>query len=83
MLSTLLNSLAKDQLLDLTKLKAIADDNINVAQMMISVSHRIRNIVGKGENAGYQHFRLLLLPQVKGPFTQIDYFKCWDCVVKS
>ena len=28
---------------------------------MISVSDRVENIVGKGENAGYQHF--LLFPQ--------------------
>ena len=28
---------------------------------MISVFHRVENIVGKGENAGYQHF--LLFPQ--------------------
>ena len=29
--------------------------------MIISVFDRIENIVGKGENAGYQHF--LLFPQ--------------------
>ena len=29
--------------------------------MMISVIDRVENIVGKGENADYQHF--LLLPQ--------------------
>ena len=28
---------------------------------MISVSYLVENIVGKGENAGYQHF--LLFPQ--------------------
>ena len=27
-------------------------------KMMISVSDRVENIVGKGENAGYQHFLL-------------------------
>ena len=56
----------------MTKLKAIADDKIIVAQMMISVFDRVENIVGKGENAfenivgngenaGNQHF--LLFPQ--------------------
>ena len=55
------NSLPNDQILDLTKLKAFADDKINVAQMMISVFDWIENIVEKGENAGYQHF--LLFPQ--------------------
>ena len=29
--------------------------------MMISVINRVENILGKGENAGYQHF--LLFPQ--------------------
>ena len=44
--------------MDLTKLKAFADDKINVAQMMIPVLDSVENIVGKGENAGYQHFLL-------------------------
>ena len=46
----------------MTKLKAFADDNINVAQLMSPVFDRVENIVGKGENAGYQHF--LLFPNV-------------------
>ena len=50
-----------DKFLDVTKLKAFADDRVNVAEMMISVFDRVENIVGKGENAGYQHF--LLFPQ--------------------
>ena len=37
-------------------MKAFADDKINTAQMMISVFDGVENIVGKGENAGYQHF---------------------------
>ena len=48
-------------ILDVTKLKAFADDKINEAQMMISVFDRVENIVGKGENAGPKHF--LLFPQ--------------------
>ena len=50
-----------DKILDVTKLKAFADDNINVAQMMIFVFDRVENIVGKGEDAGCKHF--LLFPQ--------------------
>ena len=42
-------------------MKTLADDKINVPQMMISVFDTVENIVGKGENAGYQHF--LLFPQ--------------------
>ena len=42
----------------MTKFKVFADDKLNVAQMMISVFDKVKNIVGKGENAGYQHFLL-------------------------
>ena len=31
------------------------------AKMIISLSYRVENIEGKGENAGYQHF--LLFPK--------------------
>ena len=55
-----INSLPSAKILDVTKLKAFADDKINVAQMIVSVFDRIGNIVGKGENAGYQHFLLFL-----------------------
>ena len=52
----LLNSLPKDKIFDVTKLKAFADEKIIIAQMMISVFDRVENIVEKGENAGNQHF---------------------------
>ena len=42
-------------------MKAFADDKINMMQKLEFALGRIENIVGKGENAGYQHF--LLLPQ--------------------
>ena len=45
----------------MTKLKAFADDKLNVAKMTISLFDRVENTVGKGENAGYRHF--LLFPQ--------------------
>ena len=47
-------SLPNDNILDYAKVKAFADDKINVAQKMISVSDRVESIVGKGENAVYQ-----------------------------
>ena len=43
----------------MTKLKAFADNKLNVAKMMISLFDRGENTVGKGENAGY-HFLLFL-----------------------
>ena len=37
-------------------LNVSAEDKLNVSDMVISVFDRIENIVGKGENAGFQHF---------------------------
>ena len=55
-----INSLPNDKILDVTKLKAFAEDKLNVARMMISLLDRVENTVGKRENAGYQHFHLFL-----------------------
>ena len=52
------NSLPNDNILDLSKLKAYADDKITVTEKLKFVFGRVENIVGKGENAGYQHFLL-------------------------
>ena len=41
-----------------SKLKAFADDNSNVYQILNFAVGRLENTVGKGENAGYQHFLL-------------------------
>ena len=56
----LVSCLPNNKILNKTKSKAFADNKINVAQMMISVFDKVENIVGKGENAGYQHFLLFL-----------------------
>ena len=42
-------------------MKAFAYDNLKVVKMMIYDLDRVEIIVGKGENAGCQHF--LLFPQ--------------------
>ena len=55
------NPLPNGKILDQSKLKAFADDNLNVYQKLKFALGRVENIVGKGENAGYQHF--LLFPQ--------------------
>ena len=39
-------------------MKAFADDKIDVNEKLKFVLLRVENIVGKGENAGYQHFLL-------------------------
>ena len=49
------NSLPNNNILDWTKLKAFADNKFNLAKMIIFLLDRLKKIVGKGENAGYQH----------------------------
>ena len=46
-----INPLPDDKILDWSKLKAFADDKLNVTKMIISVFDRVENIVGKGEIA--------------------------------
>ena len=77
----LFNPFPDDKNLTLSKLKAFADDKIKVTSMIISVYDRVENIVGKGENAGYQHF--LLFPQcfekASFPYTSKGVF-VWEWV---
>ena len=54
-------SVQNDKVLDWSQFKAFADDKLKVAKTRISVFDSREDIVGKGENAGYQHF--LLFPQ--------------------
>ena len=56
--------------MDVTKLKAFADDKLNVTTIMISLYDRVENTVWKGENAGYQYF--LFFPTV---FSKALFFK--------
>ena len=41
------------------KVKVTADNELNGSENIIFVFQRVENIVGKGENAVYQHFLLL------------------------
>ena len=45
-----------DKFLNWSKLKAFADDKINVSKELKFVLGSVRNIVGKGENAGFSPF---------------------------
>ena len=54
-----LYSLPNDKSLEWTKLKAFADDNIDVTQTWKFDLGRVMNIAGEGEIAGYQHFFVL------------------------
>ena len=53
---SIVNPLPNGKILDVTKLKAFADDKLNFAEVTVSVFDRVEKTVGKGENAGYQHF---------------------------
>ena len=65
------NYLPNDKILDLSKLKAFADDKNKCDQGIAICLGREENIVGNGENAGYQYF--LLFPQCfqKASFTEV------------
>ena len=71
----------------LSEFKAFAGDKINVTENLKFVVLRVDNILGKGENAGFQHFllfhivfkRLLFQRHSKGLFFKV--IKSQDCVV--
>ena len=49
-------------------MKAFADNKMNMTQKLKFALGRIENILGKGENAGYQHFLLFQLHFQKASF---------------
>ena len=57
-ISSVFNSLPNNKTFDLSKLKAFADNKISVSLKRKFVLERVEIAVGKGENAGYQHFLL-------------------------
>ena len=67
-----LTLLANDKILNVNKLKAFADDKLNIAKMTI-FSMIKQTTLGKGENAGYQHF--LLFPQCFPKFSSSGSLK--------
>ena len=73
-----LNSLLNDKIVAWSKLKALADDKINLSEKLKFVLERVENIVGKGENAGYQYF--LLYPKCFQKVSYTGLLSC-DCVV--
>ena len=56
--TNLLNSLPNDKVLDYSEFTAFADDKIIETEKLKSGFGRVENVVGKGENAGFQHFLL-------------------------
>ena len=65
-------------------MKAFADDNTDVVEMMISLLNRVENTLVKGENAGCQHF--FLFPYCFPKPSSLRSLKVGmglDCAVKS
>ena len=79
--STCINSLPNDKIVDWFKLKAFADDKIDVNKKLKFGMGGVENIVGKGENAGYQHFSPFPTMSSKGFFFKA--VKSRDCIVKG
>ena len=66
----------------MSKLKACADEKKKCDKKLKFVQGRVENIVGKGGNAGYQHFFFPFATMFsKGLFARV--IGSWDCVVKS
>ena len=65
-----------DKILDMTKLKAFADDKLKVAKLTVSLFDKSRKECGK--NGGYQHFLLFphLKAQVINSFPSKPWFLC-------
>ena len=77
----MVNSLLNDKISDLYKLKAFADGKIHVTQRLKFVLGRVENIVGKGENAGNQHFLLFTQCFLQGIF--LVFIESRDSAVKK
>ena len=69
----LFNPFLHDKILYQTKLKAFADDKLDVTKKIISVFDRVENIVGKEEIARYEQF--LLFPRCFQNLSVVDESK--------
>ena len=67
------NPLSDDKIVDLSNLKTFADDYLYMNQKLKFALGRVENIVGKGENAGNQHF--LLFPQCFQKASSLELLK--------
>ena len=63
------NSLPNDKFVDRPKVKALVDGKMNVTEQLKFVLGRVESIMGKRENASYQHF--LLFDVFNSPLSQV------------
>ena len=73
--------LPNEKFLDMTKLKAFADDKLNVAKTTISLCDSIENTMGKEKKCWIQAFSSFSTVFSKAFFSRV--VKSCDCVVKS
>ena len=76
-----LNPLPDNKILALTKFKALADDNFNLAQMVQCFSDRVENIVGKSRKCWFPAFSLFTTMFSKGFIFRLG--KTGDCLGKG
>ena len=76
--SCLVNSLPNDNFSDWSKLKAFADDNLHVAQMMIYVFDCVESIAGNGKKV-----LVSSIPTMFSKVVFLSFVKSQDFVVKS
>ena len=74
------NPLPNDKFLDMTKLKAFADDKLNVAKMTISLCGRLENTVGKRRKCWLPAFSSFHTVFSKAFFFRV--VKSRDCMVE-
>ena len=75
-----INSSPNDKISYRSKLKALADNKINLNEKLKLFYGWLESIVGIGENAGFQH--ILLFPQCFQKPAFQGVVKSQDCVVK-
>ena len=81
MFGSAFNSSPNDKISNWSKLKAFAEEKINVTEKLKFFLGGVENIVGKGENAGNQHSLLYPLCFQKSSFSRS--LKVRNCLVKS
>ena len=67
------NPLPKDKILNVTKLKAFADNKSNIAKIANFVFDRVENTLGKGENDGNQNFIFSFIVSFKGVYLDFSH----------
>ena len=74
-------TLPNERILDVTKLKAFADDNLNITTITISLYHTVEGHCGKRRKCWLPAFSPSPTAFSKAFFFRVD--TCHDCEVKS